>query len=174
MSSIKDLPWPLKNRHFIYESSWIGNPDGSFVFAYRPPISEDFSDGVVNFGKNTSRDLIKAEARAIAVIKPAVEHGCDSCEVNFVMHLDGKGKVPPKIVEKATQRSLQFISQAREKFSRDDDIDRIERDKLKALMRNDKNAVRGEVYDESEREFVEKVKERIEKVREAKFMPLNR
>ena len=173
-STIKDLPWPLKNRQFIYESTWTGSSDGSFIFAFRPPILEYLSDGVVNLGRNTSRQLVKAETRAFAVINPTGKHGYDSCDVTWVQQLDSKGSIPPKIVEKLIPRSLQFVSQVREKFSRDDEIDRIEREKLVAIMRNADNKEGGEVYDKSETKLIEEVQQQMGKASDDIFKLLNR
>ena len=174
MSSIKDIPWPLKNRQFIYESTWTRNSDGSFIFAFRPPMLENLSDGVVNIKRNTSRQLVKAETRAFAVIKPTGEHSLDSCDVTWVQKLDGKGSIPPKIMEKIIPRSLQLVSQVREKFCRDDDIDRIERENLMAIMQNATDKEKGEVYEESEMQLIDEVRKQMNFASDDDFRPLSR
>ena len=173
-STIKDLPWPLKNRHFIYEGTWTRNSDGSFIFAYRPPFFNYLSDGVVNLGGNTSRQLVKAETRVFVVIKPTGERSLDSCDVTWVQKLDGKGSIPPKIMEKIIPRSLQLVSQVREKFSRDDEIDRIEQEKLTAIMQNADNKEGGEVYDKIETQLIKEVQQQMKKAGDDIFRPLSR
>ena len=128
----------------------------------------------MNLGRNTSRQLVKAETRAFAVINPTGKHGYDSCDVTWVQQLDSKGSIPPKIVEKLIPRSLQFVSQVREKFSRDDEIDRIEREKLVAIMRNADNKEGGEVYDKSETKLIEEVQQQMGKASDDIFKLLNR
>ena len=174
MSSIKDLPWLLKNRQFIYESTWTRNSDGSFIFAYRPPFFNYLSDGVVNLGGNTSRQLVKADSRGFVIIKPTGQHGNDSCDVTWIQKIDGKGQIPTKVFEQQIPRGLQPIFQVREKFSRDDEIDRIGREKLIAIMRNADNKEGGEVYDKSETELIENVQQQMGKASDDIFRPLNR
>ena len=174
MSSIKELPWPIKNRLFIYESTWTGNSDGSFIFAFRPPMLENLSDGVVNLGGNTSRQLVKADSRGFVIIKPIGEHSNDTCKVIYVQRVDFMGNIPPNITEKQIPRALKVAFQVREKFSRDDEIDRTEREKLMAIMRNADNKEGGEVYDESETELIEEVQQKMGKASDAIFRSLNR
>ena len=176
VSSIKDLPWPLKNRHFIYECVWTRKPDGSFVFAFQPPENEEdeIDCGLINLGINRNRQLLKAESRGFVIIKPTKEYNIDSCEVTWVQKLNGKGSIPPKIMERVIPRSLQLVSQVREKFCRDDDIDRIERENLMAIMQNATDKEKGEVYEESEMQLIDEVRKQMNFASDDDFRPLSR
>ena len=174
-AKIEDFPFPLENRLFISENAWMKNPDGSFVFAFQPPKSDNFVDNtLVNLGKNTSRQLINAKSWGFGIIKPTGTHNNDSCHVTWVLKIDLKGNIPPTIMEAQIPHSLKLISHIHEKFSRDDEIDRIEREKLMAIMRNAGNRKGGEVYDESETHLIEEVQQRMEKASDDIFRPLNR
>ena len=175
MSSIKELPWPLKNRQFISENTWMKAPDEGFVFAFRPPMSDIYSDrSLVNVGENTRSQLVRAKSSAFAIIKRIGEHSNDMCQVIYVQRADFMGNIPPIIMEKQIPRALQAAFQVREKFSRDDEIDIVERDKLLAIMRNGDNVTGGEVYDESETRLINKVQKQMEKASNDAFRPLNR
>ena len=175
-STIKNLPFPLKSRHFIYECVWERTPNGNFVFAFRRPHKkEDFSDiDFIDIGKNASRQLVKADSRGFVIIKPTGKHGNDSCEVTWVQQADAMGNIPRKIMERQIPRGLKLFTQVREKFCRDDEIDRIDREKLMAMMRNAADKEGGEVYDKSETELIKKVQQQIGKASDDIFWPLNR
>ena len=129
---------------------------------------------MINRGGNTSRHLISAESRGFGIIKPTGEENNNSCEVTWVQQIDVKGNIPPKIMEKQIPRALHVAFQVRDSFHRDDEIDRIERDNLMAIMQNGYDEETGEVYDESETQLIEEVQKQIRKASDDTFRPLNR
>ena len=120
LSSIKDLPFPLKNRHFVYESMWAENSDGSFIYAWRPCKEETYRNKthMINFGNNKISQLVRADSRGFCTIKPVTHQlANDSCVVTWVQQLDAKGRIPPKIAERNIPRSLELISRVCMKFN---------------------------------------------------------
>ena len=105
--------------------------DGSFIYALRPfTIGEYDDNSLIDIGKNKQGRLIRAETRGIVVIRNGLDDDSNSCEVIYVSRTDFKGNIPAKIMNKTVTRTLHPMFLAREKFNRDDEIDKVEREEL--------------------------------------------
>jgi len=164
-TGIKDSPWPVKPRQYVSENVWIKQPDGSYIHAYKD--CDKYNDNnLINLGKHNPRRLVRSSGIGYMIIK---RNGSNkSCKLSFVQQNDAKGKVPRKLMERVIPRSLKFIIDAREKFSRDDEIDKTSRFELMNIMRTSET----ETYSEEEKILVDSVKSRMTKVHSDAFRPL--
>jgi len=165
---IKDLPWPLSTRRFIIEQTWKKQPDGSYIYAWRPPTTDQFEDsGIVDIGKNKQKQLIRADSKGFAIIQKIDER---SCKLSWLQQGDLKGNIPHQIMNSQIPRSLGAIFQVREKFKRDDEIDKMHRKKMVKLM---KNRYQEEVYDKNEELFlIESIQKQMSAVKTSSFRKL--
>ena len=121
---------------------WMKQPDGSYVYAWKPPTNEEFNDNrLIDIGKNKHRQLVRVESRGIVVIRNRDER---SSKLTWIHQLDVKGNIPVRIMNSQVPRSLRPVFQVREKFNRDDEVDKMEREKLVKIMRSGNQE---EVYD---------------------------
>ena len=167
-SSIKDFPWPLHNRSVIGETTWVKQPDGSYVYAWKPPTNEGFNEyRLIDIGKNKQRQLVRGESRGFAIIQNLDDR---SSRLTWLQQSDVKGKIPHQIVESQLARLLRPIFQVREKFSRDDEVDKMEREKLMTIMRS---GYQEEVYDSDETSLIDSIRSIMNAVPNRVFRPLD-
>jgi len=135
-SAIKDSPWPVRNRQYVCESAWMKQIDGSgsYIYAFRPPMTDEFEDfWLIDFGKNTLKRLMRGDSRGYAVIRNLDEH---SSKLVWIQQIDPKGNLPAQITNSLLPRSLRPVFQVRDKLNRDDEVDKMEREKLMDVMRD--------------------------------------
>jgi len=169
ISSIKGLPWPLRPRQFIGVNVLMKQPDGSYISAWRPPMMDEFSDNrLTDIGSNKQRQLVRGETRGYSIIKK-IPGKVDSCVANYVSQIDAKGNIPVQIMNKSIARSLGPIFQVHEKFSRDDEVDKMERLKLMDIMRS---SYQDEVYDIDQTAMIDTARSRMTAVPNDSFRPL--
>ena len=60
--------------------------------------------------------------------------GEQQCELMFVTHTDARGHIPAAVIDRTIPRMLHSVFQIRETFNRDDEIDKIEREKVMGKM----------------------------------------
>jgi len=167
ISSIKALPWPLSDRQFISENTWTKQDDGTYVYAFRPPTTHEFDDNrLVDIGKHKNNKLVRAESKGFCTLTNV---GNQKCELTWISHLNVNGNIPAKVMDLQIPRSLGLVTQLRERFNRDDEIDQEERNELMGVMKNHEN----EVYSEEENEMVKRITKKMESVKHNLFTPLN-
>ena len=167
ISSIKALPWPLSDRQFVSENTWTKQDDDTYFFAWRSPTTSRFDDNrLVDVGKHKANKLVRAESKGFCTLTNV---GNQKCELTWVSHFDAKGNLPAKVMENIIPRSLGLVTQLRERFNRDNEIDQEERNELMGVMKNSED----EVYSEEENEMVKRIIEKIENIKEDLFKPLN-
>ena len=81
-----------------------------------------------------------------------------------------KGNIPAQIMNKSIARSLRPVFQVREKFNRDDEVDKMEREKLMDIMRS---GYQEEVYDNNETTMIDSTRSRVTAVPNDAFRPLD-
>jgi len=101
--------------------------------------------------------LIKAESRAYVLIIPK-EGDDDACKVIYAQYIDAKGQIPVSVIDKTIPRGLKFVFKAREKFNRDEEIDKIEWGKMINKMRH---GYKQEEYLSGENAMIESVLNRM-------------
>ena len=166
-SSIRTMPWPLNARQFVNENTWTKQDDDTYVYAFRPPTTHKFDNRLVDIGKHKAKALVQGESRGFVILKNV---GDQKCDLTYVLHADAKGNLPAKEMVEQTPRSLGLVTQLREKFNRDDEIDQEERNELMGVMKNDNE---NEVYSEEENEMVARITKKMENVKDGLFIPLN-
>jgi len=167
-STIKALPWPLNARQFIYENTWTKQDDDTYVYAFRPPTTNEFDDNrLVDVGNHKAKALVQGESRGFVILKNV---GDQKCDVTYVQQADAKGNLPAKVMDSQIPKGLRSVFQVRETFNRDDEIDQEERNELMGVMKNDNE---NEVYSEEENEMVKRITKKMESVKEDLFTPLN-
>jgi len=168
ISTMKDLPWPLRTRQFIWECSWIKQDDGSYIYAWRPLTTDEYNDNkLIDIGKNKQRRLVRGESKGFAVIRNLDER---SSKLTWIQQGDQKGNIPKKIMEAQIPRTLRVTFQVREKFNRDNEVDKIEREKLMEIMRS---SYQDEVYNNDETTIIESTRTRMTAVPNDSFRPLD-
>ena len=143
-------------------------PNGSYIYSWRPPTTDEFNDNrLIKIGKNKQRQLVRGETRGIGSIHKLSER---SCKLAWTLQIDVKGIIPPQLMNKSIHRALRPVFQTREKFDRDDEVDKMEREKLMDIMRS---GYKEEVYDNNETMRIESVKSRMSTVPNKSFRPLD-
>ena len=168
ISTIKDLPRPLRTRQFIYENAWVKQPDGSYVLASRPPATDEFEDNrLIDIGKNKQRRMVRGESRGFVVIRNLDEQ---KSKLTWILQVDVKGNISSPIMNKSIARSLRPVFQVREKFTRNDEVDKMERQTLMDIMRS---SYQEEVYDVDETTLIDSIRSRMAAVPNDAFRPLD-
>ena len=166
LSTVLSLPRPLSNRHSLVRSFWTKRPDGSFVVAWTNLEATKGGNQELNIGMNKSSNLVRAFSEGYVLLTntrdATTKH--ETCRVVWVQKVDLKGSVPRKITEMNIPLALRVIVEIHDKFSRDEEVDQTERDKLVAVMWRDK-----EEYSESEVAFVDAILKRTASLRENSF-----
>ena len=143
-------------------------PDSSYVYAWRPPTNKEFDGNrLIDIGKNKQRRLVRGESRGIVVIRNLDDR---SSKLTWMQQGDLKGNIPHQIVESQFPRTLRPVFQVREKFSRDDDMDKMEREKLMDILRS---GYQEEVYDSDETSLIDSIRSIMNAVPNGAFRPLD-
>ncbi len=167
LSTIKALPWPLTARQFIYENTWTKQDDDTYVCAFRVTTSRFDDNRLVDIGDHKAKALVQGDWQGFVKLKNV---GNQKCELTWVSDFGAKGNIPAKVMDKLIPKTLSSVSQLREKFNRDDEIDQEERNELMKVMKNDNE---NEVYSEEENEMVKRITKKMESVKHNLFTPLN-
>ena len=125
------MPRPIRTRQFFNENVWMKQSDGSYIFAWRPPTTDIVDIGAIDIVHNNERQMVTAKTRGYLIIASL---GDRSSQITWMQQTSLKGKIPNKIMEAAMPRSLRPIFLVRERFNRDEEVDRIEREKLMEIM----------------------------------------
>ena len=163
-SSIKELPWPLNSRQFVNEFVWVKQEDSSFACAFRPVVDGRFDDNRLVDTRN--KKLVRGESRGFIHLKNVGER---RCELTYIQHTNGNGNIPGRAMTKALPRSLHVVFQTNKLFNRDDEIDREDRRKLMAIMKDDENPGG---YSDEENAMVNRVLEKVESAKDDDFVSL--
>ena len=164
-NTMKSMPWPLHTRQFVFESTWTKREDGGFVYAWRPPKADTHYDSSQPSMGKSKRKIVRGASRGFTVIMP---EGSSNCTIVHVQQADAGGHLPAKIMDLQIPKMLKPVIQVHNKFNRDDEIDKIEREGLVEIMRNSDQ----ERYSSSERQLIDTVRKKMEKVSEDLFKPL--
>ena len=141
-STLKAITWPFRNRLFAFETTWVKRVDGSYVYAFKPATTEELD-------LMHSIQLVNAERRGYIQVTSLSKN---SCKVVYVLQNDLKGSIPARITDQMIPDGLRPVFQIHERFCRDDDIDRIEREEMMARARG----AQKEIYSNDENDFIER------------------
>ena len=93
-----------------------------------------------------------------------------SSKLIWIQQIDAKGNIPPKIMQTQIPRSLRPVFQIREKFNRDDEFDKLQRERLMEIMRS---GYQDEVYNNDETTIINSVQSRMTAVPKDSFRPID-
>ena len=166
-SSIKQMPYPLWPRLFVYESAWTKLSDNEFVYVWRPVGADNkYKHDDLGVGAST----VRAESRGYVTIKKLGDH---SCLVTYVQFVDLKVPFGAKYTKSLHHSSLSDIFSLRKTFNRDDEIDKIDRNKLVSAMIHSSRGQHDEIYTDAENSVFTRVETKLGRIiKESSFKSL--
>ena len=141
VATIKKMPFPLNNREFVARNLCAADTNGDLLFASVPV------DDVVDYGMNMR--TVRGVARALVRFTPLGE---SQCKATHIQYLDAGGVIPARVIQRKIPLSLVPVGNLRDAFRRDDEIDKVERDGLARVMREEQ-----QVYSEDEDSLIQRV-----------------
>ena len=156
VATIKKMPFPLNNREFVGRNLCAADTNGDLLITAVPV------DDVVDYGMSTR--TVRGVARAFMRITPSGE---SQCKVTYIQYLDAGGVIPTRVVESKIRLALSAVSEMRDEFQRDDEIDKMERDELARVMKDEQ-----QVYSEDEHSLIQRVQDRLGAIKEEDFEEL--
>ena len=145
IATIKKTPFPLKNREFVGRQVCAADTNGDLLVAAVPV------DNVIDYGMTTR--TVRGVARALMRVTPSGE---SQCKVTYIQYIDAGGVVPTWVVESTIPMSLSTVGNLRDQFQRDDEIDKMERDELARVMKEEQ-----QVYSEDEDARIQRVQSKL-------------
>jgi len=126
VAMIKMMPFPLHNREFVNLLVCCSDVNGDFLSVGLP------TDEVIDYGMKTNS--VRGFSRTITRLAP---EGHERCKVMYHMHLDAGGRIPSFVVNAKLPLALGAVDDLREEFQRDDEIDKLERDQLARVIKEE-------------------------------------
>ena len=151
VATIKHVKRPLSDREFVVRLIWwMADVDTYFLALV------DEGNMVVDYGSKLKR-VVRGEVYGLHIVKSfgGKEGGIvRQCEVTSYQILGGGGYLPRFVVDSKLPKTLNFLLSARNMFSRDEEIDLEEREKLIEIMTtgnegyktNERNIINGAVF----------------------------
>jgi hypothetical protein len=141
-ATLKNMPFPLRNREFVGRSTIFSNTETNCVQVFFTPVKL-----IVDYGgtfKNTVRGKVTAifTARNIAKLGEVAR-----CQIVLQQRVDAGGFVPPLVVDRKIPQSLKLVSDIQQIFAQDDAVDN-------ASLASLANIIKNELQDYSEEEKV--------------------
>jgi len=125
-ATIKKMPFPLHNREFVNRLVCCVDVNGDLLFTTVPV------DEVIDYGLKTN--TVRGVARNIMRF---IHAGVSHCKVTYHMHLDAGGRIPTFVVNSNIPLALSAVGDLRDAFQRDDEIDKLERDQLARVVKDE-------------------------------------
>ena len=125
-ATIKKMPFPLHNREFVNRLVCCVDVNGDLLFTTVPV------DEVIDYGLKTN--TVRGVARNIMRF---IHAGVSHCKVTYHMHLDAGGHIPTFVVNAKLPLALEPVVNQREEFQRDSEIDKLERDQLVRVIKDE-------------------------------------
>ena len=153
---IKKMPFPLNSREFVSRNLSATDTNGDLIIT-AVPVSD-----VVDYG--TSTRAVRGVSRGIMRFAPSGE---SQCKVAYINYLDAGGVVPTWVVESKIPLALSAVASLRDQFQRDDEVDKMERDELARVIKDEQ-----QVYSEDEDSLIQRVQETLGALKEENFEEL--
>jgi len=125
-ATIKKLPSPLHNREFVNRLVCCLDVNGELLLISVPV------DDVIDYGVKTN--TVRGVSRALMRLIPA---GDSRCKLTYYMHVDAGGRIPAFVMDSKIPLTLGAVGDLREKFQRDNEIDKAEGDELARIIKMD-------------------------------------
>ena len=123
---IKKMPSPLHNREFVNRLVCCLDVNSELLFTSVP------AEEAIDYGMKTN--TVRGVSRALMRLTPS---GVSHCKVTYHMHLDAGGRIPTFVVNSKIPLALGAVGNLREEFQRDDEIDKLERDQLARVIKDE-------------------------------------
>ena len=125
-ATVKKMPFPLNNREFVARQLCTGDANGDLLVTIVP------LDEVIDYG--LKHRTVRGVSRALMRFTP---FGESQCQVTYIQYLDANGRIPTFVVESKIPEALGAVGELRDEFQRDDEIDKLERDQLAKVIKEE-------------------------------------
>jgi len=127
-ATIKKMPFPLLNRELVGRTMCVTDTNGDVLITYSPV------DDIVDYGMKMK--TVRAVSRCFVRFTPSTS-SVEQCEVAFHQYLDAGGRLPEWLVNLKMSLGLAAVDDTRALFQRDDEIDKVERDELARVLKDE-------------------------------------
>jgi len=155
-ATIKKMPFPLHNREFVVHQVCCSDVNGDLLITTVPV------DEVIDYGMKTN--LVRGLARTLVRL---ISAGESQCKVVYYMFGDAGGRIPTFVVNAKLPLALGSLGGLRVEFQRDDEIDKLERDQLARVIKDEP-----QVYSEDEDSLIQRVQNKLGALKEENFEEL--
>ena len=124
MGTMKLMPFPFWRREFVVRMSWAKKNDGH-LWIWARPVDDRLNYGV---------ELRKVKGRS-SILYDVAKVRNDLCRVSIYQRIDPRGSIPAEIVNMKIGVALSIMTELRDYFCRDNDVDVVRRDELVQIMR---------------------------------------
>jgi len=156
VATVKRLPFPLNNREFVSRQVCAEDDNGDLVLAFSPVQAE------VDYGKR-----FKTVRGASAAFFTISSLGGSQCSATICQRIDAAGRIPTFVTNTKIALGLSVVEELRSEFSRDDEIDMVERDELVRVMNEEP-----QIYTQEENLLVNKANVKLGMLDWAQFEEL--
>jgi len=125
VATIKAFPFPLSNREFVARLVAV-NDDSGLLLA-----TESVGD-IVDYGMYVR--TVRGFTRALTRFTPLSP---DMCKVTHYQYADVVGYIPTRVVNLMLVVTIKAVDDLRKEFEKDDEVDKIARDKIANVMRKE-------------------------------------
>jgi len=148
-ATVKAMPFPLRRREFVFRCVAATDDNGDYIHATSPDSTVTPDYGFSR--KNIVPGVVRMFVRFVGV--PGEE---GSCKVALYQYLDAGGHVPAYVVNTTIPSALGALTELRELFQRDEEVDLREREGRAERMS------REQVYTLEERETLDDCRARLQ------------
>jgi len=153
VATIKKMPFPLSNREFVNRIVFATDINSDLLITFVPV------DDVIDYGMSTR--TVRGVSRALVRFTPSGEL---QCKVTLIQYLDAGGVIPRRVVESKLPLALSVVVELRDQFQRDDEIDKLERDQLARVIKDEQ-----QVYSEDEDSLIQRVQDKLGALKDEDF-----
>ena len=124
-ATLKTMPFPLHTRDFVGRNLCATDTNGDCLLVAVP------IDEAIDYGMS-----IKTVRGVARVFLRFASTGESQCDATFVQYLDAGGVVPTWVIRSKMPLALSGVGDLRDRFQRDDEIDKLAQDELASCIRH--------------------------------------
>jgi hypothetical protein len=145
-ATIKRMPFPLNHREFVLRQiCFVDGETGSFIV-----VGHSVDD---NIDYGSSIKAVRGTSKFVFRIMPLSE---TQCSVTFLSYFDAGGNVPAAVTNSKITSALDVLTDLREVFQRDDEVDEVDRNELARVIRDDPQE-----YTDDEKQLIRRVMDKL-------------
>jgi len=126
VATIKKMPFPLHNREFVFHQVCCSDINGDLLLASVP------ADEAIDYGMKTN--TVRGVARNLMRLIPS---GDSHSKLTYYMYVDAGGRIPTFVENAKIPLAIGAVGDLREEFQNDYEIDKLERDQLARVIRDE-------------------------------------